>query len=816
MDKLIYGVIAILTAISTGLFAILVYRFGRPDRATGLYCLWAASVCLWSAFLALNIFATSQAIAFAASKLLHAAAILIPAFYLHFVMVFLKKEAQRKRLIMLSYVVAAVMLFFNWIPQFVSISFQDQFGFYVSKPAFLYPIHPAIFVLTVIYSLAELIHCWLREENLEAKNQILYFLLATFVGYGGGLTNYLVNYGISVYPIYPYGNLTIFLYLSIIGYGIARHQLIGIRVIFKKTLIYSVLAATASAIYLILIFTMNQLAQFIVVNGVSFEPTADNVFLLKHHIISHVIACITTLCLGVFVYLAGKKNETNIVFALYTLAISVWSGFGAFALMSHSAAQALMLWRVSLLGVVFIAVLFVHFVLSLLNAEERSSRRPVMLLAYVAGVVLSSSIIFGLVPSRVEAKYYLPNYTVTTPLYWTLFITWTLTTGYGLFELFRLRHNSTAERHNQLNYFCLATLIAYVGGIGNFLPSFNVFIPYFMPFGNYLIPIYVVASVYAILSQKLMDIRIALRKAFFYAMLAVVISVLYILLIFFVYGLWAPNANESRIAANFMSLLAIALLFKPLEMLMLRILDKRFFRGSISEIAEQNKLLQTELERRERLKSVGILASGMAHEIKNPLTAINTFIDYLPQKYDDPAFRENFQRILKTEIGRIKEILQELLEYSKPKPLSKIDVDIDKIIRDTIELLSKDVLSAKVKIEFNPGLNPRILIDPDRIKQALLNIMLNGIEAMREHGGTMKIETSSGSEYLEICIADQGCGIAGEDVKRIFDPFFTKKERGTGLGLAITHSIIEQHGGKIQVESSTGAGSRFIITLPRT
>ena len=205
----------------------------------------------------------------------------------------------------------------------------------------------------------------------------------------------------------------------------------------------------------------------------------------------------------------------------------------------------------------------------------------------------------------------------------------------------------------------------------------------------------------------------------------------------------------------------------------------------------------------------------MAHEIRNPLTAITTFVEYLPQKYDDPKFREDFQRILKGEVARIRGIVQELMDFSKPKPPNKEWINLDKIIQDIVELLSKDLMSAKVTVKFEPAeAGEKVFADPAQIKQVFLNIFINAIEAMKEHGGELGIDVSREGEWIRAAVTDSGCGIEKERIPRIFDPFYTKKDSGTGLGLAITHSIIEQHKGRIQVESKVGKGTMFTIFLP--
>jgi signal transduction histidine kinase len=167
------------------------------------------------------------------------------------------------------------------------------------------------------------------------------------------------------------------------------------------------------------------------------------------------------------------------------------------------------------------------------------------------------------------------------------------------------------------------------------------------------------------------------------------------------------------------------------------------------------------------------------------------------------------------EVGRIKGIVQDLLDFSKPHPLEKARADLNQIVHDVLGLLSKDFLAHRIRAAF--GENERagdVLIDPGRMKQALLNLIMNAIDAMKERGGELYVSTEVSDGAVRITVRDTGCGIAPDKLPRVFDPFFTEKDGGTGLGLAITHSIVEQHEGRIEVESEPGKGTEFRIHLP--
>jgi len=241
-------------------------------------------------------------------------------------------------------------------------------------------------------------------------------------------------------------------------------------------------------------------------------------------------------------------------------------------------------------------------------------------------------------------------------------------------------------------------------------------------------------------------------------------------------------------------------------------------RKTRNKLIEENRRLMDEIRRTDRLKAVATLAAGMAHEIKNPLTSIKTFTEYIDKKYDDSEFRLKFKKIVGSEVDRINAIVSSLLDFAKPRPLSLKKIQVNKLLEETLALMSNDFIRGKVDVVrgYVSGSENIIKADPNRLKQAFLNLFLNAMDAMK-NGGKLVINTrlSDRGNSLEVIITDSGGGISQEELLHIFDPFYSCKETGTGLGLSITHGIIKEHGGQISCESETGRGTKFIITLPR-
>lgn len=230
------------------------------------------------------------------------------------------------------------------------------------------------------------------------------------------------------------------------------------------------------------------------------------------------------------------------------------------------------------------------------------------------------------------------------------------------------------------------------------------------------------------------------------------------------------------------------------------------------------ELYYHQLQRADRLASVGELASSIAHEIKNPLAGISGAIQILSKDFKEGDRRkEIFDEILK-QINRVNKTIGDLLSFSKPSPLVIGLSNINKVIRDTLILVEQQAKQNNVvtELQLDPDI-PNTEFDEKQIQQALLNLMLNAVQAMPD-GGKMNIISKAyflnTRDYLLIQVSDTGHGIPQEYINKIFDPFFTTKPNGTGLGLAIVKRIINAHGGKISVESVPEHGTTFVIELP--
>ncbi|HPC17629.1 MAG TPA: ATP-binding protein [Candidatus Hydrogenedentes bacterium] len=244
----------------------------------------------------------------------------------------------------------------------------------------------------------------------------------------------------------------------------------------------------------------------------------------------------------------------------------------------------------------------------------------------------------------------------------------------------------------------------------------------------------------------------------------------------------------------------------------------------------QIKRLEQNVKRADRLSSIGTLAAGMAHEVKNPLVSIKTFTQLLPSRFDDADFRRTFSEVVPHEVERIDAIVSRLLNFARPKPVDFSRQDLRRIIEHVLALVENQTRKAGIEVRADfPEESLSVYGDEQQLHQVFLNLFLNAIDAMRASGeGCLAVQArfdrarlrgNGHTSFLEtdcvrVTVSDTGAGILPEHVEHLFTPFFTTKAEGCGLGLSVVHGIVLEHGGEIDVTSTPGAGTSFTVTFP--
>lgn len=235
--------------------------------------------------------------------------------------------------------------------------------------------------------------------------------------------------------------------------------------------------------------------------------------------------------------------------------------------------------------------------------------------------------------------------------------------------------------------------------------------------------------------------------------------------------------------------------------------------------AEEEKLrLQEQLRHADRLATIGQLSAGVAHELNEPLASILGFAQLVKKYPKLPKQAEkDIERIVTASL-HAREVIKKLMLFARQLPPQKTQVNLNQIVEDGLYFLESRCTKEGIKVEHNlsPDL-PEITADPAQLTQVLVNLVVNSIQAMHE-GGRITIETKVYEDYVSLVVEDMGVGISKDVIKKIFIPFFTTKEigQGTGLGLPVIHGIVSSHGGKIDVDSEVGRGSRFEVKFPIT
>ncbi|MEX1300363.1 MAG: ATP-binding protein [Desulfotignum sp.] len=226
------------------------------------------------------------------------------------------------------------------------------------------------------------------------------------------------------------------------------------------------------------------------------------------------------------------------------------------------------------------------------------------------------------------------------------------------------------------------------------------------------------------------------------------------------------------------------------------------------------RALESEIRRREHQAALGTLASGIAHEVRNPLSSIKGYAGFFGSLFEEHSENKLAARMMVDEIDRVDRVISELLEFARPADLELRPTQPEPLIRHSLGIVRHEARAAGIRVteKIDTPL-PQVLLDPDRFTQVLLNLYLNAMQAMK-YGGDLTVDVRVEDKNIVFTVSDTGEGIAADDQSSVFNPYFTTKKNGTGLGLAIAHKIIENHNGTIRLNSVKGKGTTFYLSIP--
>jgi len=233
------------------------------------------------------------------------------------------------------------------------------------------------------------------------------------------------------------------------------------------------------------------------------------------------------------------------------------------------------------------------------------------------------------------------------------------------------------------------------------------------------------------------------------------------------------------------------------------------------EDVSEVKALTDQLIRADRLAAMGELTAGVAHEVRNPLGIIRASVQLVEESGAERERVLQATGVIKQEIDRLDKVIKALLDFGRPSRPHRVLTDVGPVIDDVVLFTSQFAGRSKVSIraEGASGL-PLVLADADQLKQVFVNLVSNAVQAMGNHGGTIRLVASHDDGFISVSVIDDGPGIPPGDLRKIFDPFYSTRDDGTGLGLTMVHRIVDEHDGHIEVHSTPGEGASFIVSLP--
>ena len=565
------------------------------------------------------------------------------------------------------------------------------------------------------------------------------------------------------------------------------------------------------------------------------------------YVFASILTVITGIPMSIFVALRGRDVPATRPFALTIGCGSFWCLFPTLASLPVSEATILLLARIAYLPAGITIAAFLHLCFAVSQDERVLHRRKCLIAAYCVAFLISLTTFSPYYIQDVVR--YAPYFAISGgPLYHVLVIFYIVAAGYGIIVTIRNFRMDKGINRNKLRYFLIASIVL------GFCPGLHFAASYFswepLPH-DFMVTLFIGLAAYSIYKHQLLDISIVIRKSLIYSLLVAAITATYLVAVVVIERLFQGFFGYQSIVATVIVAFLIATFFNPVRNRIQTFVDRSLFKATTAELAEQREKLLLEIRKAEQQKAVATLAAGMAHEIKNPLTAIKTFTEHLPEKFDSEEFRVKFHKIVGGEVERINHIVQQLLDFSKPVPPKLQPVHIPKLLDETLEFLNNALIERRIEVTKNYDGVSTIQGDPQQLKQVFLNLFLNSIQAMSSNGAVPKkviagcagakvftarperiedrqwspavtrtrsyeltIQTSQSNSTLTITIQDTGCGMSQETLNHLFEPFYTTKPSGTGLGLSVVKGIVEEHGGKVRVESKEQCSTKVRIQLP--
>ncbi|MBI3011402.1 MAG: hypothetical protein HYY58_02785 [Candidatus Omnitrophica bacterium] len=444
------------------------------------------------------------------------------------------------------------------------------------------------------------------------------------------------------------------------------------------------------------------------------------------YVFASLSAVVSGLAIAGLVYFRARRHPAVRPFSLMVGLASLWCLFPTLTSLPLPEHTLILLARLTYLPGAFAAPAFLHLAFAICGDERHMLRRRSLQISY--GLAFMFSILIfapGFISGLIR---YAPHFAVIGGSLYDLFAVFYLVVCiFAITVTIRNLRRVSPKKKNQLRYFLIAEAVL---GLSPFLHFGGFYVRREPVPHDFLVPLFALIVTYAILKHRLMDVQVVIRRSVAYSILIGCITATYLVMVLIMEKWFQGFLGYRSLFATVVVAFLIAIFFNPLRNRIQEFVDRRLFKATPVELAAQRDQLLTEVRKGEQQKAVATLAAGLAHEIKNPLASIKTFTDYLNTRYDDPAFRAKFQKIVGGEVERINLIVQRLLEFAKPVPPKLMPVQVAKLVDETLEFLSGEFLQRHIEVHRRYEAHPQVLADPQQLKQVFLNLFLNSLDAM--------------------------------------------------------------------------------------
>lgn len=750
-----FGLSGLLIAITSSAMAVSVFVKNHKTLANKLWIAFTISVAWWG-FSGLKVSTIKDAeSALFYWRVVHVGAIFIPVLFMHFVYVFLNKKERWP-----IYMVYSIAFFF------LSISFSDMFiksvgwvfnSFYYDgrPPTVLYSIFMAQWLMITIASHL-ILYKELRKSSGVTRVQIKYFLWGMFISFSGGGTNFLPVYNID---IYPYANLLGSFYPLIITYAILRYHLLDIHTVISKAVAYGSLSVMSAGVAGAVLISWERY----LFGNIARELAVLNWFIIATAFFMTLIATLfyPTLIARMQrkfrdMFFKEKYSYVEIINELNNAIVNVLDLQSLLKVITEQLGNA---FKVSKVSIIALDQRKNNYKIFYSNGLEQKLVDSFSIKPADDFITALKEIRQIIIKEETERMLEEPAYQNAVRKYKEVTSHKSPVTSRG----------EAAPRPDDVG----ATL-GDQGGVGISDKEWKLLNYWFIV--EKMKTISAEISIPLFLRDKLIGIISMDMK-----------------------GSKDAYSDEDLAMLNTLSVQAAVAIEN-------------------AQLVEMDKQLAQTVRHMDKLSSLGLLAAGAAHEIRNPLSTIKTFMQLFPQRLNDEEFKTNFRKLALEQVDRIAHLVDEILTTSRTKPSNFASGNINELIENVVAFMEMETHRKNIKVGKNLDTTiPNIMFDPEKMRQVLINFFVNAAEAMKD-GGMLTISTQEtsmkGKSYILIDITDTGVGISEENLTNLFTPFFTTKVVGTGLGLSISYQIIVDHHGMIDVKSQVNKGTTFYVYLP--